>query len=46
MIDDHLAGGGSLHLTPHTDGQDQGQDPGPDPMVRAGILSIQAVTPL
>ena len=48
--DDHHAGGENLHLTPQADdqdqGPDQGQDPGPDPMVRAGILSIQAVTPL
>ena len=38
---DHHAGGENLHLAPQTDGQ----DPGPDPMVGAGILSIQTVTP-
>ena len=41
-IDNHCTGGENLYLIPQTDGQ----DPGPDPMVRAGILSVQAVTPL
>ena len=41
-IDDHHTGGENLHLIPQTDGQ----DPGPDPIVRTGILGIQAVTPL
>ena len=36
----------NLHLAPQTDGQDRDQDPGQDPMVGAGILGIQAVTPL